>query len=46
MHHYHSRVSKKSSGLLDLFINKYTWIHIASAVKYFWKFRNQPLPTK
>ncbi len=38
MYHYHGRVSKKTGGLLDLFINKYTWIHIASAIKYFWKY--------
>ncbi|MBU2037235.1 glycosyltransferase family 2 protein [Patescibacteria group bacterium] len=39
MHHYHGRLSKKTSGLADLFFNKYTWIHIASAIKYFWKWR-------
>lgn len=40
MHHYHGRLSKKTSGLADLLVNKYTWIHISSAVKYFWKYRN------
>jgi len=39
MYHYHRRVSKKSGGLADLFVNKYTWIHIISALKYFWKWR-------
>ncbi len=39
MYHYHGRVSKKSGGLLDLFINKYAWIHLVSAFKYFWKYR-------
>ena len=39
MHHYHGRLSKKTNGLADLFFNKYTWIHISSAIKYFWKFR-------
>lgn len=41
MHHYHGRLSKKTGGMADLFFNKYTWIHIASAVKYFWKWRGQ-----
>lgn len=39
MHHYHGRVSKKAGGLADLLFNKYTWIHISSAIKYFWKYR-------
>jgi len=40
MHHYHGRLSKKtSSGLADLLVNKYTWIHIVSAIKYFLKYR-------
>jgi GT2 family glycosyltransferase len=41
MHHYHGRFSKKTSGLMDLFVNKYTWIHIFSAIKYFWKYRGK-----
>jgi len=43
MHHYHGRLSKKTSGVADLFFNKYTWIHIASAIKYFWKWRGQKI---
>ena len=39
MHHYHGRGSKKTGGIIDLFFNKYLWIHIASAGKYFWKWR-------
>ena len=39
MHHYHGRLSKKVGGLADLLFNKYTWIHISSAIKYFWKYR-------
>jgi len=39
MHHYHGRVSKKAGGLADLLFNKYTWIHISSAIKYFWKYK-------
>lgn len=38
MYHYHLRASKKRGGILDIFVNKYTWIHISSAVKYFWKY--------
>lgn len=41
MHHYHGRISKKSGGISDIFFNKYTWIHLASALKYFWKYRYQ-----
>jgi hypothetical protein len=39
MYHYHGRVSKKTGGLKDLLINRYVWIHIASALKYFLKHR-------
>jgi len=39
MNHYHGRQSRKSGGLRDLFFNKYVWIHIWSALKYFWKYR-------
>lgn len=41
MYHYHRRVSKKSGGLTDLLLNKYTWIHIVSAFKYFWKWQGK-----
>ena len=39
MHHYHGRKSKKSGGSADLFFNRYVWIHIFSAFKYFLKYR-------
>lgn len=39
IHHYHGRTSKKSGGISDIFFNKYTWIHLVSAIKYFWKYR-------
>ncbi len=39
MHHYHGRVSKKRNGLGDILFNKYAWIHIASAIKYFLKYK-------
>jgi GT2 family glycosyltransferase len=46
MHHYHGQHSRggKISGIPNLFFNKYTWIHIMSAVKYFKKYRGKPLP--
>lgn len=37
MCHYHQKMSSKRGGLLDIFINKYSRIHIKSALKYFWK---------
>lgn len=39
MAHYYHRSSKKWGGLKDLFLNKYTRIHLISALKYFWKYR-------
>jgi hypothetical protein len=44
IYHYHFRVSKKSGGILDLLVNKYTWIHIKSAIKYFWKYGGRTMP--
>jgi GT2 family glycosyltransferase len=40
MAHYYHRSSKKLGIVLDLFFNKYARIHIVSALKYFWKYRN------
>jgi len=37
--HYYGRASKKWGGFLDAFLNKYTWIHLISAGKYFLKWR-------
>lgn len=39
MHHYHGRASKRAGVLGDILFNKYSWIHLASAIKYFWKWR-------
>ncbi|OPL12041.1 MAG: hypothetical protein AVO34_02175 [Firmicutes bacterium ML8_F2] len=39
MFHYYYRISKKFGGSLDVLFNKYTRIHIISAIKYFWKWR-------
>jgi N-acetylglucosaminyl-diphospho-decaprenol L-rhamnosyltransferase len=41
MVHYYHRSSKKWGGLLDLFLNKYTRIHIISAFKYFRKYHEK-----
>ena len=39
MAHYYYRTSKKWGGFLDIFLNKYTRLHLISAIKYFWKWR-------
>ncbi|MCK5466007.1 glycosyltransferase family 2 protein [Candidatus Parcubacteria bacterium] len=39
MYHYHFQSSKKKGGIKDLLFNKYTRIHLASAWKYFKKYR-------
>lgn len=41
MYHYHIRISHKSGGLSDLFFNPYARTHVASAIKYFWKYKHQ-----
>lgn len=38
MIHFHRRLSADSSAFVSLF-SKVTWIHIISALKYFWKWR-------
>jgi len=40
MYHYYHRSSRKF-GILDIIFNKYTKIHIISALKYFFKYRNK-----
>lgn len=40
--HYHNRLS--SGGVFSLFTKKSLRIHIASAVKYFWKYKFKALP--
>ena len=40
VYHYHQRESKSQLGLLDALFNKKTRWHIASAVKFFWKYRD------
>lgn len=38
-YHYHGKVSARGGFLASLLLNKFTWIHISSALKYFWKYR-------
>lgn len=40
-YHYHGKVSACGGFLTSLLFNKFTWIHISSAVKYFWKYRGK-----
>jgi GT2 family glycosyltransferase len=44
MHHYHGKGSAKGGVVRSLLLNKYTWIHIASGIKYFKKFFGKPVP--
>jgi len=44
MHHYHGKGSAKGGVIRSLLFNKYTWIHIASGIKYFKKFAGKSLP--
>lgn len=46
MLHYHGKISGKKGFLHSLFLNKYTWIHIVSAIKYFHKYSGKSLPIK
>ncbi|PJE58211.1 MAG: hypothetical protein COU81_01930 [Candidatus Portnoybacteria bacterium CG10_big_fil_rev_8_21_14_0_10_36_7] len=39
MYHYHIRISYKRGNVLDLFFNKYSRVHVLSAIKFFWKHR-------
>lgn len=41
--HYHQRGSELNS-LFGLLVNRVARAHVASAVKYFWKYRGRPLP--
>lgn len=42
--HYHKRLS--GGNFASLLTQKVFWIHLASAAKYFWKWRGKELPTK
>jgi len=38
LYHYHGQASRGKKGLFDVLLNKYTRIHLLSAIKYFWKY--------
>lgn len=44
LYHYHGKGSAKGGALRSLFMNRLTWYHISSAVKYFLKYLGRPLP--
>lgn len=44
MHHYHGKGSAKGGVIKSLLFNKMTWVHILSALRYFKKFWNKPVP--
>ncbi|MBU1255532.1 glycosyltransferase family 2 protein [Patescibacteria group bacterium] len=43
MSHYYYRHSRKWGGFSDILLNKYTRIHLISALKYSWKWRNSKI---
>jgi hypothetical protein len=44
MYHYHGKGSAGKSVIGSLLFNRLTWLHIKSALMYFWKYRGKPLP--
>lgn len=44
VHHYHGKGSARGGFFGSLLFNRLTWYHIESALLYFWKYRNKPLP--
>ncbi len=44
VYHYHGKGSARGGFLGSLLFNRLTWYHIASAVRYFFKYRGRPLP--
>lgn len=44
MNHYHGKGSDKGGFFYSIFFNKLTWVHIESAVKYFWKYWGKEIP--
>lgn len=44
VYHYHVKGSARGGFLLSLLMNRLTWYHIESALKYFWKYRGKALP--
>jgi hypothetical protein len=44
MHHYHGKGSAKGGFIKSILLNKLTWVHIMSGVKYFFKYWGKTLP--
>jgi len=44
VYHYHGKGSARGGFLGSLFLNRLTWYHISSAMKYFLKYLGKPLP--
>lgn len=44
VYHYHAKGSARGGFLRSLFMNRLTWYHIESALRYFWKYRGKTLP--
>lgn len=46
VYHFHGKGSSSGGLLRSLLWNKLTWIHIFSAIKYFYKYRGKPNPRR
>lgn len=44
VYHYHGKGSAKGGFFRSLLMNRLTWYHIESALRYFLKYRGKPLP--
>lgn len=44
MYHFYGKGSAKGGVLKGLLFNRLTWIHIASGIKYFRKYKKRPIP--
>lgn len=46
MYHYHGQASASKKSILSSIYNRYIWVHITSALKYFVKYRNKNIHNK
>jgi len=44
VYHYHAKGSAKGGFFRSLFMNRLTWYHIQSALRYFLKYSGKPIP--
>lgn len=44
MYHFYGKGSAKGGILKGLLFNRLTWIHIESGIKYFYKYKDRPVP--